>query len=391
MDQTAADPAIRNVDRFQALTTPCLLLDVTKLDANLQRMHTRLAGTGVTLRPHVKTAKSVDVARRIFPASNGIGPITVSTLREAEYFADAGFRDILYAVSIVPAKVNRVARIQLETSAIVHVILDDQGMVPAINDAATQAGCQLSVLAEIDCDGHRAGIPASDEGSIVDLSKQIDASESLKFSGIMTHAGESYGCASVDAIRQAAELERLSIERASSRIASAGIECPIRSVGSSPTGLCGGVLTGVSELRAGVFVFQDLFQSNLGTCTIDQIAVSVLATVISHRRDKGWILVDAGGMALSKDRGTASQSKDYGFGLVCDTNGNPFGDYLVDFANQEHGIITNHQGVTDLDRFPIGSQLRILPNHACMTSAAYDCYHAIDGDAIKIWPRVNGW
>jgi D-serine deaminase-like pyridoxal phosphate-dependent protein len=113
--------------------------------------------------------------------------------------------------------------------------------------------------------------------------------------------------------------------------------------------------------------------------------------VISHRRDRGWLITDAGGLALSKDRGTADQHKDYGYGLVCDIDGSPVGEYMVDAANQEHGIITNHAGPTDFDRFPIGSRLRILPNHACTTAAAHEGYYAIDGDSVATWPRINGW
>lgn len=371
------------------LPTPCLLLEVDKLDANIARMRARLAGSGAALRPHVKTCKSIDVARRLFPGE-AIGPITVSTLREAEYFAETGCRDILYAVSIVPSKLPRVAAVQ-QTGATVHVILDDETVARQFAEQAGQLDHDFSVLIELDCDGHRAGLPPERASEVVRLAQQIDAAPRLRLAGVLTHAGESYVCPNVEAIRSAAAAERDCVVSLAKQIEAAGPSCPVRSVGSSPTALLGDSLAGVSEVRAGVFVFQDLFQSNLGVCRVEDIALSVLCTVISHRRDKGWLITDAGALALSKDHGTAKQRKDYGFGLVCDERGRPLGEYLVDAANQEHGIITNHAGPVDFERFAIGSRLRILPNHACMTAAAHDAYHAIRGDAIEVWPRVNGW
>jgi D-serine deaminase-like pyridoxal phosphate-dependent protein len=133
---------------------------------------------------------------------------------------------------------------------------------------------------------------------------------------------------------------------------------------------------------------------NVGVCATSDIALSVLTTVIGHQDEKGWAILDAGWMAMSRDRGTQKQKRDFGYGQVCAEDGEPIGGYVVGSANQEHGILCRVEGVdTDIAaRFPIGTRLRILPNHACATGAQHPEYHAVlsSGD-VKTWPRFYGW
>jgi D-serine deaminase-like pyridoxal phosphate-dependent protein len=174
----------------------------------------------------------------------------------------------------------------------------------------------------------------------------------------------------------------------------ARLPCPVVSVGSTPTARFARDLTGVTEVRAGVFMIGDLFQTGVGSVAMEDIALTVLATVIGHQRAKGWIITDAGWMALSRDRGTARQAIDQGYGVVCDLSGRPYPDLIVADANQEHGIVAVRRGSTAaLPKLPVGSRVRILPNHACATGAQHDCYHALDsaGAVGAVWPRINGW
>ena len=179
-------------------------------------------------------------------------------------------------------------------------------------------------------------------------------------------------------------------------IRAAGVECPIVSVGSTPTALFATDLSGVTEVRAGVYPFFDLVQAGLGCCEPEDIALSVLTTVIGHKPRLNTILTDAGGLALSKDRGTSSQAIDWKYGVVCEAGSGEIIDGLVvQSVNQEHGLLATTDGSPlDFDRYPIGTQLRILPNHACMTAAAYSEYVVVDGSAPVIadkWPRCGGW
>ncbi len=370
---------------LDCLDTPALLLDAEKLARNCRAMRERLNAHGVMLRPHVKTAKNVEVAQAALDAPSGA--ITVSTLREAEYFFDHGFRDILYAVGIVPGKVARVADL-IKRGARMTTIVDCVDAARCLARESAKAGVRIPALVEIDSDGHRAGIPPGDK-------RLLEVGEALgpAFQGVMTHAGDSYNCETTDAIRAIAAREREAVVASADALRAQGRGCPVVSVGSTPTARFGDSFAGVTEVRIGVYVFHDLVMAGLGVCGLDEIAISVLATVIGHQRDKHWILTDAGWMALSRDRGTARQKVDQGYGVVCDAAGEPLDDLVVIDANQEHGIVARRDGgAIDFSRYPIGTRLRILPNHACATAAQHGEYQVLRGGLpVDVWERFSGW
>ena len=388
-----------SIDRAQAeafattleeLATPCLILDAERMERNIARLRGRLNRLGVPLRPHLKTAKSVDVARRVM--SSPAGPATVSTLREAEQVVAAGVRDIIYAVGIVPAKLQQVLTLRAK-GADIAVVLDTVEQAQAVATASRHAGTQIPALIEIDCDGHRSGVLSGDKQRLIEIGRALQAGAELR--GVLTHAGGSYSARGAKALRQCAEAERRSVVDAATILREAGLACPVVSVGSTPTAHNVTDLTGVTEVRAGVFMFFDLVMAGIGVCQLEDIAVSVLATVIGHQRERGWILVDAGWMAMSQDRGTRKQAIDQGYGLVCDSAGVPYADLIVADANQEHGIITVRPGSGGvLPDLAIGERVRILPNHACATSAQHRSYHVVRGACNKVeaeWLRFGGW
>ena len=173
-----------------------------------------------------------------------------------------------------------------------------------------------------------------------------------------------------------------------------GLRCDVVSVGSTPTLHYARNLEGVSEARAGVYAFGDLVQAELGTCAMEDIAIGVMASVIGHNRHHGRVLIDAGFLALSRDRSTADLPYDWGYGAVCDpVSSEVLEDLTVSSTNQEHGMITSRSSEIDFDRLPIGARVRILPNHACATAAAYERYFVTDGGEriVDCWERVNGW
>ena len=368
------------------LVTPALILDRPRLEGNAARMREKVAALGVTLRPHVKTSKSVDVLRVL---AGGVDvPITVSTLAEARYFFSHGVTDILYAVGIAPAKLPEVAEL-IRAGCNLRVILDTSEAAEALRAFVDIHGVQIRALIEIDSDGHRAGVGPNDP-LLLDIGRHLGPS----LAGVMTHAGASYDCRTRAEFEAMAERERSLTVEAAERLRATGLACPIVSVGSTPTLHYARSLDGVTEARAGVYAFGDLVQSELGTCTIDDIAIGVIASVIGNNRQHGRVLIDAGFLALSRDRGTADLPVDWGYGAVCDAATREIiEDVAVSSTNQEHGIITGRSGKIDFDRFPIGSRVKILPNHACATAAAYDCYHVTDGSdrIIGEWQRVNGW
>jgi len=370
--------------------TPCLVVDKNKLMSNLDRMSAQAAKLGVKLRPHVKTAKSVPIT--LLGNGGAVGPITVSTLRESEYFADAGFKDIIYAVSMVPSKLPR-AKDLLDRNVDLKLIIDNAEVARKISDYSEKNHRIFKVMIEIDVDMHRAGL-SPDAQEVIDVAKALHQGAGTELVGILTHAGESYGCYTAEKLKAAAIHERDAITAAAENIRAAGYPCPIVSCGSTPTATFSEDLTGVTELRAGIYVFQDVFQAGLGCCTNDDIALSVLCTVISHKHNQNRIITDAGGVALSKDQSTRGTDFDCGYGLVADIDGNIIDNLFVTGANQEHGIITTKDGTPfDFNLFTIGTRLRILPNHSCMTAAAYEQYNVVDGGnkIVATWARCNGW
>jgi D-serine deaminase-like pyridoxal phosphate-dependent protein len=386
------DRTINNasVATLRKLETPCLILDADRMDRNITRLRKRLDGFDVLLRPHLKTTKSVEVARRVM--SSPAGPATVSTLMEATQFAAAGVRDIIYAVGIAPSKLARVLELRAEGIDLA-VVLDTVEQAEAVAAASLGAGLRIPALIEIDCDGHRSGVLPTNRSRLVEIGRALERGAELR--GVLTHAGGSYAARGVDALRQCAEAERAGVVRAANILREVGLPCPVVSVGSTPTAHNATDLTGVTEVRAGVFVFFDLVMAGIGICRTEDIALSVLATVIGHQREKGWILIDAGWMAMSQDRGTSKQRVDQGYGVVCDIVGNAYDDLIVADANQEHGIVTVQPGSNGvLPDLAIGDRVRILPNHACSTGAQHRSYHVVHGASEVVeaeWLRFGGW
>ncbi|WP_373992146.1 alanine racemase [Duganella sp. BuS-21] len=367
------------------LETPALLLDEARMQRNVERMQSRMDQLGVAFRPHVKTSKCVEVVRRQMAA--GARGITVSTLKEAEEFFRAGIDDILYAVGIVPNKLLHALSLMREGLRLT-LLLESVAMAEQVARHGAEHGVCYEVMIEIDTDGHRSGVKP-DDPVLLDIAAALQGGARLK--GVMTHAGASYDLNTPEALAAMAEQERSRCVAAATLLRDGGHTCDVVSVGSTPTALSARHLEGVTEVRAGVYIFFDMVMADVGVCTTDDIAISVLCTVIGHQADQGWVITDGGWMAMSRDLGHDA----HGYGLVCDADGRPLPELDFGKANQEHGILQwqGDAGVDIAGRFPVGSSLRILPNHACATAAQHGQYHVIaqHGDDMPVWPRFCGW
>lgn len=375
--------------RLADLDTPAALIDTARLHANIARMQQRMDALGVRFRPHVKTTKCLPIVQAQLAA--GARGITVSTLKEAEQFHAAGLHDILYAVCIVPAKLPQVLALRRRGCAL-QILTDSVAAAEAIAACGRTHGEVFDVWIEVDVDGHRSGLPPEADALLAVGRALHDGGARVR--GVLAHAGSSYDLDDAAALRTLAEQERAGAVHAAQRLRDVGIPCVEVSIGSTPTALAAASLEGVTEVRAGVYACFDLVMHNVGVCTLDEIALSVLTTVIGHQPAKGWAIVDAGWMAMSRDRGTQKQKHDYGYGQVCTEAGEPIAGYVVGSANQEHGIVCRADGtVTTIEqRFPIGTRLRILPNHACATGAQHPQYAAVMADgSVQAWPRFYGW
>ena len=371
------------------LNTPAALVDTQRMRANIDRMQERMDALGVQFRPHVKTSKCVPIVEAQLAA--GARGITVSTLKEAEQFFAAGITDILYAVSMAASKLPQALTLR-RRGCDLKIITDSVACAEAIASFGREHREPLEVWIEIDVDNHRSGI--APESDILLVVGRVLHEGGMRLGGVMAHAGSSYDYDQPEALRRIAEQERAGTVRAAERLRKAGLPCPIVSVGSTPTALSAQHFDGVTEVRAGVYVFFDLVMHNVGVCAAEDIALSVLTTVVGHQEEKGWAIVDAGWMAMSRDRGTQKQKHDFGYGQVCTQDGDVLAGYILDSTNQEHGILCRAAGVDKeiAARFPLGTRLRILPNHACATGAQFPEYQAILASGeVETWPRFYGW
>lgn len=352
--------------RLDEIPTPALVLDLDVLDANLERMARRLQRLGVTVRPHVKTHKCVEIARR--QKRLGAVGFTVSTLAEARAFAAAGFEDLTWAFPLILNRVDELAQID----ATLRLLVDSPEAVGALR----ASGRPCHVWLKVDCGYHRAGVDPS-SAYAVELARRIADSRVLVFDGILTHAGHSYQGRGREDLRRVAEEERRVMVEFAERLRGKGIAVPGVSVGSTPTMSVTEGLTGVTEARPGNYAFYDYTQCCLGSCKVSDVAVTVLASVVSAQPGASHSVIDAGALSLSRDSG-AGWVEPKSFGRLLGEDGGVDPETWVTSLSQEHGILNR--------RLPVGTRLRILPNHSCLVVPNFERYHVVRrGRVVERW------
>ena len=348
------------------IPTPCLVVDRERLEANLRSMAKRAKRLGVTLRPHVKTHKCVEIARR--QRDLGARGITVSTLYEARTFAEHGFEDIVWAFPVILGRLPEV--VELASRIRLGVVVDS---VVAI-DALESLKVDLEVWLKIDSGYHRAGVDPNGELAL-ELADRLASSGTLRFAGLLSHSGHAYQCKDDSEVLAVAEQERSGMVLLCQRLSPKGIVVPAISVGSTPTMTRVATLSGVSEARPGNYALFDHTQVVLGSCTASDCAATVLSTVVSVPEGARHSVIDAGALALSVDAShpLAPQAtmgeiyEDYGQGRLA-------ADLRVTSVSQEHGMVSG--------RLKVGERLRILPNHSCLAVACHDEAWVVEGEVV---------
>jgi D-serine deaminase-like pyridoxal phosphate-dependent protein len=364
------------------LRTPAFLIDLPRLKNNIKKMQDRAQEHHVRLRPHVKTHKTAEIARLQTGAANS--GITVSTLAEARFYQGAGFEDITYAFPITANKLAEAAELTTRLK-VFNILLDQPATLSAVESFARAQGLRFAVFLKVDCGYHRAGVDPSKPESLW-LAQKLAASEHIEFKGILTHAGHSYHCSSPAEIAAIAGQERDVMVRFADRLQAIGTSCDTVSVGSTPTAVHAADWQGVDEIRPGNYVFFDKFQADIGSCRPADVAATVLTTVAAHYPEHNQMLVDAGALALSKDPGATHLGRGTVFGAVLNH------PHLTLFSiSQEHGLITADDPIAFQD-YPVGSLLRIIPNHSCLTAALFGEHHVFEKDrVVDVWQPMRGW
>ena len=373
---------------LETLKTPGLVLDIAKVKRNAAEMSRRIKQFGADLRPHIKTHKCIEVAR--LQTAGHSGAVTVSTLAEARAFAANGFTKITYAVPIEPGKFNEA--IEIARDCELSLITDDMDVPGQLNEAAKQANVQLNLFLKVDCGYHRCGVePTNPEAT--EIPRRISNASHLRFAGILTHAGHSYNCQTKPEVLALARHERDVMADFGEALRKEVGQVPIVSIGSTPTITSVDHLDGIDEVRPGNYIFFDAFQATLGSCSFDDCALTVLASVVhraSGEGDRRKVIIDAGAIALSKDRGPVGLNPDCGYGKVLDLAGKDL-NLTVSEMSQEHGAIIA-QDENTLDRLRVGSRVRVLANHSCLTAAQHSHYHVLEGEKIvDRWQIHTGW
>eukprot|EP00928_Gymnodinium_smaydae_P026466 TRINITY_DN20777_c0_g2_i1.p1 TRINITY_DN20777_c0_g2~~TRINITY_DN20777_c0_g2_i1.p1 ORF type:complete len:386 (-),score=85.11 TRINITY_DN20777_c0_g2_i1:61-1218(-) len=369
----AADPCAK-------LRTPCYVVDLAIARANAERMRARAQKLGVKLRPHLKTHKTIEGA--LLQTGGSKRGVVVSTLAEAKFFADGGFEDILYAVPITPDKLDDAALLAGRLEAF-HVLVDHAAQFEGIlARGAPAVGKKWSVVVMVDCGYHRDGVDPEDPASL-ELARRIATSPVSVLAGVYTHGGHSYGAASVEEVVRIGERERDAVATFAEKLQAAGVPCDMVGVGSTPTSSNPpSHLRGITEMHPGNFLYYDVMQAKLGSCSLEDVAVRVCTRVIGQYPKQNMLLIDMGWTGIS------AQGKEDGYGAIL---GHP--ELRIKTLKQEAGEVESANGSPlDFARYPIGSIFRVLPWHSCASTHQHLFTHVLeDGRITGRWQQVRGW
>ncbi|MCP4900405.1 MAG: DSD1 family PLP-dependent enzyme, partial [bacterium] len=252
-------------------------------------------------------------------------------------------------------------------------------------------GTPIDVFLKVDSGGGRSGVDPHGAKSI-DIAAALDRSSAIDFRGILTHAGQSYECLNAAGAREVAVIERDLMVAFAARLRASGIDVGGISIGSTPTAHAFEDLTGVDEIRPGNYAFHDAFQVAIGSCSGEDVAFFVQASVIGVNPEQRRAVIDAGALALSKDPGPVHVRPDCGYGTIVDPKSQQvLVDLKLSSLSQEHGVVSAARAET-IAELSVGDCVHIVPNHSCLAAACFDRYHVVrDGQVKDIWRPARGW
>ena len=354
------------------IQTPALMIDKTRLEANIARMAAAMDVAGVDLRPHFKTSKLIEVAT-IQIAAGAVG-FTCSTPEEVDALLTAGFTNLFWANAPVGSKAELAAA--FNERGLVAVGIDSMALANPLGAAALARGVAVPVLIEVDTGLGRTGVAPKDA---LALAEQLTRLDGVELVGVYMHEGQLAGVGGTrEQLRAAGTSAAETLVAVAEQLRAEGIPVPIVSVGSTPGWDSAPLVAGVTEARPGTYVFSDANQLRLESTTLDQCALTVLTSVVSVQRENA-VIVDAGIKAMSSDR--SNRGNTFGLPLMSDRELDESLEF--DIAYEEHGRLNGAHTRS------VGDTIHILPNHACGVINMWSFVNVLDGDgAIEIWSPV---
>ena len=360
------------------IVRPVLILDKDKVKRNIEKMHKKAEASGVRFRPHFKTHQSAAIGNWFRDA--GIESITVSSLDMARYFASNGWTDITVAF---PVNITEIQKINELAQKINLGLLVDSEYSLQFLDSSLSHNVQMWI--EMDAGYHRSGVSWGDFDLILSLAQKIDNSSRMKFAGLLTHSGHSYYAKSTDEIKSIYSETFSRLSKVKKELEQKGIsDCAI-SIGDTPGCSIVESFEGVDEIRPGNFVFYDLMQSNIGSCTEEEIAVVVACPVVSKNKERKQVVVYGGAVHFSKEYITdVSNRKIYGYVTLFYNSkwGKAEKSAPLISLSQEHGIIQVEDDKL-FEEIEIGDFLLVFPVHSCLTGNLYEEYRTLEGETIS--------
>jgi D-serine deaminase-like pyridoxal phosphate-dependent protein len=361
---------------LDTIDQPVLLLNEAIARANLKRMADKVAAAGVRFRPHFKTHQSAEIGQwfRDF----GVETITVSSVEMAEYFAEAGWQDILIAFSV---NIRQIERIQALAQRIhLSVLVENEEAVTALIGLAD---VHLDVWVKVDVGNHRTGLDWMELGGITKICKAVQHHANLTLRGLLTHSGNTYHSDGVAGVVRTFRdgVERL--KRVRSALEEQGMTGLEISVGDTPgCSLCDD-FSGIDELRPGNFIFYDAQQAAIGACSPEQIAVAVACPIVALHPERAEVVVYGGAIHLSKDSLEVDSKVSFGLPVLPEGNGwgKPLQNCIIRSLSQEHGVLQFTDG--KIPPLHIGDLVIIMPAHSCLTVQVMRRYLTLDGKWIE--------
>jgi D-serine deaminase-like pyridoxal phosphate-dependent protein len=350
------------------LDTPAVLVDLGVVERNVMRMAARARDAGVRLRPHAKTHKIPEIGRLQIAA--GAPGLSVAKVGEAEVFVEAGFEDLFLAYPVVGrGKAERLLR--LADRARLAIGADSEEGLRSVAGAFHAAGRSIDVLLKVDTGLHRVGVAPGDARAMAERLAEVPGAS---FRGIFTHAGQGYLAGSPGEVATVGRGEGETMAAVAAEIRGAGLPVEEVSVGSTPTAPAAMRVAGVTECRPGNYVYHDASQLSLATCSEEDLAMTILATVVSVP-DGARAVLDAGSKTLSSD---PLRPLPGGHGFLRGRRSR------IERLSEEHGVVRVEPG----ERFRVGEKVFIFPNHACVVSNLHDAVWAVRGGRVEGALRV---